>query len=46
MADNAVLVRTDAQVAEAQHQKLKVYAAKNKTAVSELLCAYISSLPE
>jgi dsDNA-binding SOS-regulon protein len=46
MADDVVLVRINAQVTEAQHQKLKVYAAKNKTSVSELLRAYIASLPE
>ena len=46
MADDAVLVRINAQVTEAQHQKLKIHAAKNKTSVSELLRAYIDTLPE
>lgn len=46
MADDAVLVRINAQVTEAQHQKLKIHAAKNKTSVSELLRAYIAQLPE
>ena len=46
MADDAVLVRINAQVTEAQHQKLKIHAAKNKTSVSELLRAYIASLPD
>ena len=45
MADDAVLVRINAQVTEAQHQKLKIHAAKNKTSVSELLRAYIDALP-
>ena len=44
--DDAVLVRINVQVTEAQHQKLKIHAAKNKTSVSELLRAFIASLPD
>jgi hypothetical protein len=45
MADDAVLVRINAQVTEEEHLKLKLHAVKNKTSISELLRAYISTLP-
>ena len=41
-----VLVRINAQVTEAEHQKLKIHAAKNKTSISELLRAFIATIPE
>lgn len=46
MADQPVLVRINAQVSEADHQKLKIHAAKNKTSISELLRAFIATLPD
>ena len=46
MKDDAPLVRINAQVTEAEHQKLKIHAAKSKTSISELLRAYIANLPE
>ena len=46
MKDDAQLVRINAQVTEAEHQKLKLYSVKNKTSISELLRAYIATLPE
>ena len=46
MKDDAVLVRINAQVTEAEHQKLKIYAAKSKTSISDLLRTYIATLPE
>jgi len=46
MADEPVLVRINAQVSEAEHQKLKIHAAKNKTSISELLRAFIATLPD
>lgn len=46
MADEPVLVRINAQVFEAEHQKLKIHAAKNKTSISELLRAFIATLPD
>lgn len=46
MEDKSVLVRINAQVTEAEHQKLKIHAAKNKTSISELLRAFIATLPD
>lgn len=46
MADEPVLVRINAQVSEAEHQKLKIHAAKNKTSISDLLRAFIATLPD
>lgn len=46
MQDQPVLVRINAQVTEAEHQKLKIHAAKNKTSISELLRAFIATLPD
>ncbi|MDO8288012.1 MAG: hypothetical protein Q7T44_02220 [Parvibaculum sp.] len=46
MEDQPVLVRINAQVTEAEHQKLKIHAAKNKTSISELLRAFIGTLPD
>ncbi len=46
MADEPVLVRINAQVSEAEHQKLKMHAVKNKTSISELLRAFIATLPD
>ena len=46
MEDTPVLVRVNAQVSEAEHQKLKIHAARNKTSISELLRAYIATLPD
>ncbi len=46
MIDEPVLVRINAQVTEDDHQKLKIHAAKNKTSISELLRAFIATLPE
>lgn len=42
----AVLVRINAQVTEAEHQKLKIYAAKNRTTISELLRKFIGTLED
>jgi hypothetical protein len=41
-----VLVRINAQVTEAEHQKLKIYAAKNRTTISELLRTFIGTLKD
>ncbi|MDH6186935.1 hypothetical protein [Polaromonas sp. CG_23.6] len=41
-----VLVRINAQVTEAEHQKLKIYAAKNRTTISELLRKFIGTLKD
>lgn len=46
MEDEPELVRINAQVTEAEHQKLKIHAAKNKTSISELLRAFIATLPD
>jgi hypothetical protein len=46
MADTPTLVRINAQVTDAEHQKLKIHAAKNKTTISELLRAFIATLPD
>ena len=46
MKDDSALVRINAQVTEAEHQKLKLHAVKNKTSISELLRAYIATLPD
>lgn len=46
MADEPVMVRVNAQVTELEHQKLKIHAAKNKTSISELLRAFIATLPD
>ena len=41
-----VLVRINAQVTEAEHLKLKIYAAKNRTTISELLRKFIGTLED
>ena len=46
MEDQPVLVRINAQVTQAEHQKLKIHAAKKKTSISELLRAFIATLPD
>lgn len=46
MEDEPVLVRINAQVSEAEHQKLKIHAAKKKTSISDLLRGYIATLPD
>lgn len=46
MEDETVMVRVNAQVSEAEHQKLKIHAAKNRTTISELLRAFIATLPD
>lgn len=46
MEDQPVLVRINAQVTDAEHQKLKIHAAKNKTSISDLLRAFIATLPD
>jgi hypothetical protein len=46
MEDEPVLVRINAQVTVEDHQKLKIHAAKNKTSISELLRAFIATLPD
>ncbi len=46
MQDQPVLVRINAQVTQAEHQKLKIHAAKKKTSISELLRAFIATLPD
>ncbi len=46
MTNQPALVRVNAQVTEADHQKLKIHAAKNKTSISELLRAFIATLPD
>lgn len=45
MADEPAMVRINAQVTEEEHQKLKMYAVKNKKSISQLLRAYIATLP-
>lgn len=40
-----VLVRINAQVSEAEHQKLKLHAVKNRTTISKLLRDFIKALP-
>ena len=44
--EHVVLVRINAQVTEAEHQKLKIYAAKNRTTISELLRNFIGTLKD
>jgi hypothetical protein len=44
--ESVVLVRINAQVTEAEHQKLKIYAAKNRTTISELLRTFIGTLKD
>ncbi len=46
MTDEPVLVRINAQVTDAEHLKLKIHAARTKTSISELLRAFIASLPD
>ncbi len=46
MRDDVLMVRINAQVTEDEHQKLKMYAVKNKKSISDLLRAYIATLPE
>ena len=41
-----VWVRINAQVTQAEHQKLKIYAAKNRTTISELLRTFIGTLKD
>ena len=41
-----VLVRINVQVSEAEHQKLKIYAAKKRTTISELLRTFIGTLKD
>nr|AWD72183.1 hypothetical protein pH1NP1_p005 [Polaromonas sp. H1N] len=41
-----VWVRINAQVTQAEHQKLKIYAAKNRTTISELLRKFIGTLKD
>ena len=41
-----VWVRINVQVPEAEHQKLKIYAAKNKTTISDLLREFIKTLKD
>lgn len=40
------MVRVNAHVTAAEHQKLKIYAAKKQTTISDLLREYIKSIPE
>lgn len=46
MSDEPVLVRINAQVTEAEHLKLKMHAVKNKTSISDLLRAFVATLPD
>ena len=46
MADEPSMVRVNAQVTESEHQKLKIHAAKHKTSISDLLRAFIATLPD
>ncbi|MET3109103.1 hypothetical protein AAKU58_003952 [Oxalobacteraceae bacterium GrIS 1.18] len=46
MEDEVVLVRINAQITEQQHEKLKIYAAKNKKSVRDLISAFIDGLPD
>lgn len=39
-------VRVNALVTQAEHQKIKVYAAQNQTTMSDLFRALIKSLPD
>jgi hypothetical protein len=38
--------RVNVHVTEAEHQKLKMHAARHKTSIKELIRAYIASLPD
>jgi hypothetical protein len=38
--------RVNVHVSEAEHQKLKMHAARHKTSIKELIRAYIASLPD
>lgn len=38
--------RVNVHVTEAEHQKLKMHAARNKTSIKELIRKYIASLPD
>ena len=44
--DEPVLVRINAQVTEGEHHILKIHAVKNKTSISDLLRAFIATLPD
>lgn len=46
MEDKPTLVRINAQVTEAEHQKLKIHAAKANKSISDILRAFIGTLPD
>lgn len=46
MADEVELSRINAQVTMVEHQKLKIYCAKNRTSITELVKKMIAELPE
>jgi hypothetical protein len=41
-----VMVRINVQVTEAEHLKLKIYAAKKRTTISELLRNFVATLKD
>jgi len=46
MADNVELSRINAQVTMDEHQKIKMYCAKNRTSITELVKKMIAALPD
>lgn len=46
MADDVELSRINAQVTISEHQKLKMYCAKNRTSITELIKKMIAELPD
>lgn len=44
--ETADFIRVNALVTKAEHQKIKVYAAKNETTISDLFRKLIKSLPD
>ena len=45
-SEPVVWVRINAQVTDAEHQKLKVHAAQHRTTISELLRNFIATLKD
>lgn len=46
LADNASMKRVNFDLDAAQHQKLKIYAARQGKTVKELLTEFVAQLPE
>ena len=46
LAPSEELVRVNAQVTQAEHLKIKMHAVKNQTTISELIRAFIKTIPD